>query len=133
MVEKVGASEEPEAQNLQNAQVEFMEEPLWIDEALMCECKMSEALLDPESWYYNVHFYLTQGSCPEHMDASQRRALRLKSNQYHLANNTLCRKNYDGIWLRCLEKDDAYHVLKEMHDSPTCGHYGGETTAHKML
>lgn len=57
----------------------------------------------------------------------------MKSNQYHLANDTLYKKNYDGIWLRCLEKGDADHVLKEMHDGPTGGHYGGETTAHKIL
>ena len=61
------------------------------------------------------------------------RALRLKSNLYHLANNVLYKKNNDGIWLRCLEKDDANHVLKEMHDGPASVHYGGETTAHKIL
>ena len=73
------------------------------------------------SWYYDIRFYLTQG------------ALRLKSNQYHLANDTLYRKIYDGIWLRCLEKDDVDHVLKEMHNILAGGHYGGETTTHKIL
>ena len=68
-----------------------------MNETLMCKREMLEALLDPESWYYDIHFYLTQESCPKHMDASQRRALRLKSDQYHLANDTLYRKNYDGI------------------------------------
>ena len=67
------------------------------------------------------------------MDASKRRALKLKPNQYHLANDTLYRKNYDGVWLRCLEKDDVDHVLKEMHDGPVGGHYGGETTPHIIL
>jgi len=118
---------------MQNAQVEFREEPLWINETLMCECEMSKALLDPESWYYDIRFYLTWGSCPEHMDASWGRALNLKSNQYHLANDTLYKKNYDGIWLRCLEKDDVDHVLKEMHDNPAGGHYGRETTTYKIL
>ena len=99
----------------------------------MYEQETSEAFLDPESWYYDIHFYLVRGSCPEHMDASQRRALRLRSIEYRLANNVLYRKNHDGIWLRCLEKDDADHVLKEMHDSLVGGHYGGETTAHRIL
>eukprot|EP00253_Pinus_taeda_P015945 PITA_15945 len=67
------------------------------------------------------------------MDTSRRRALGLKSNQYHLANDTLYRKNYDGVWLRCLEKDDVDRVLKEMHNGPASGHYGGESTAHKTL
>eukprot|EP00253_Pinus_taeda_P019632 PITA_19632 len=43
------------------------------------------------------------------------------------------KKKYDEIWLRCLEKDGAYHVLKEMHDGPTGSHYGKETIAHKIL
>lgn len=130
---KEGASKEPEAQSMECAQVEFREEPLWINEMLMCEGVTLEALLDPESSYYDIRFYLTRGSCPEHMDASQRRVLRLKPNQYNLANDTLYIRNYDGIWLRCLEKDDADHILKEMHDGQIGGHYGGETTAHKIL
>ena len=104
-----------------------------MNEKLMCEREMLEALLDLESWYYDIRIYLTRGSCLEHMDASRRRALRLKSNQYHLANDTLYMKNYDGIWLKCLEKDDVDHILKEMHDDPSGGHYGGETIAHKIL
>lgn len=97
---------------MQNTQVEFREEPLWINETLMYEREMLEALLDLESWYYDIHFYLTWGSRPKHMDASQQRVLTLKSNQDQLANDTLYIKNYDGIWLRCLEKDDVDHVLK---------------------
>lgn len=57
----------------------------------------------------------------------------MESNEYHLANGTLYRKNYDGIWLRCLEKDDVDHVLKKMHNGRVGGHYGGETTTHKIL
>eukprot|EP00253_Pinus_taeda_P028108 PITA_28108 len=133
LVDKEGAPKEPEAQSMQNAQVEFREEPLWINETLICERETSKPILDPKSWYYDIHFYLTRGSCPEHMDASRRRVLRLKSNQCHLANDTLYKKNYDGFWLICLERDDVDHVLKEMHDGPEGGHYGRETTDHKIL
>lgn len=80
MAEKVGVPEEPEVKNPHNAQVEFREESLWIKEALMGEHETLKALLDPESWYYDIGFYLTRWSCPEHMDASQWRAPRLKSN-----------------------------------------------------
>jgi len=99
----------------------------------MYEREASETFLDPESWYHDIRFYLARGSCPEHMDASQRRALRLKSNLYYLADCILYRNNHDGIWLRCLEKDNANHVLKEMHDGPAGGHYGEESTTHKIL
>ena len=92
LADKEGVSTEPEAQIIHNAQVEFKEEPGWTKKMLMCERETLEVPFPPKLWYY-----LTQGSCPEHMDASQRRALRLKCNQCHLANDTLYRKNYDGI------------------------------------
>lgn len=92
LADKEGVSEEPEVQSIQNAQVEFRGEPLWINETLMCEREILEVPLDPETWYYDIFFYLTWGSCLEHMDASRRRVLRLKSNQCHLANDTLYKK-----------------------------------------
>ena len=32
-----------------------------------------------------------------------------------------------------MEKDYAKHILTELHDGPTGGHFIGETTAHKVL
>ena len=48
-------------------------------------------------------------------------------------DGVLFQKNYDQVLLRCLEKDDAKHILIELHDGPTCGHFNGETTTHKVL
>ena len=133
LAEQKEASKESGMPSMKYAQMDLREEPLWSNEALIYEREASEAFLDPESWYYDIRFYLVRGSCLEHLDTSHRRELRLKSNLYHLANNVLYRKNHDGTWLRCLEKDDANHVLNEMHDNPAGGHYGRETTAHKIL
>jgi hypothetical protein len=35
--------------------------------------------------------------------------------------------------LRCLKREDADKVLKELHNGPTRGHFAGNTTAHKIL
>ena len=32
-----------------------------------------------------------------------------------------------------MEKDNAEHILTELHDGPTNGHFSRETTAHKVL
>ena len=45
----------------------------------------------------------------------------------------LFRKNYDGVFLRCLECEDANRVVVELHDGPAGGHFSGDTTAHKIL
>ena len=58
LVDKKGASEESGMLIVQYAPMELREEPLLINEALMYEREMSEALLDLESWYYNICFNL---------------------------------------------------------------------------
>jgi len=86
-----------------------------------------------ESWYEELTFLLHHVTCPKNLNARERRSLRLKSTQYRLINLVLFRVNYDGVLLRCLECEDAYKVLKDIHDGPAGGHFTGNTTAHKIL
>jgi hypothetical protein len=83
-------------------------------------------------WHYELRYCLTHGSAPQYLEPKKRRALRLKSVQYQLVNGKLFRKNYDHILLRCLEKTDAKKVIQELHNGPTRGHFGGDTTTHKI-
>jgi hypothetical protein len=79
-------------------------------------------------------YFLHHGTCPENLNLRERRTLRLKSTQYHLINLVLFRVNYDGVLLRCLEHEDAYKVLKELHDGPVGGNFMvGNTISHKIL
>ena len=50
-----------------------------------------------------------------------------------MIDGVLFRKNYDKVLLICLEKDDAEHILMELHDGLAGGHFSGETTTHKVL
>ena len=70
---------------------------------------------------------------PKHWNSKQQIALRLKSVAYQINDGILFRKNYDGVLLRCLEKEDAKRVISELHDGPPGGHFSGDTTAHKIL
>jgi len=80
-----------------------------------------------------MKYYLIHGSTPNYLDHKKKRSLRIKSAQYQLIQDILCRKNYESVFLRCLNKRDAEKVLSELHDGPAGGHYGGDTTAHKIL
>ena len=42
-------------------------------------------------------------------------------------------QNYENVLLRFLEKDDAKHILIELHDGPASSYFSRETTAHKFL
>jgi hypothetical protein len=50
-----------------------------------------------------------------------------------LINGILFRQNFDDVLMRCLEKDEAEKVLLELHAGEAGGHFGGDTTAHKVL
>jgi hypothetical protein len=99
---------------------------LWCGEA-------SYISIGPKSWYENLTYLLHHGNCPENLNPREKRALKLKFVQYRLINSVLFRINYDGVLLRCLEREDAEKVLKELHDGPIIGHFAGNTTAHKKL
>ena len=57
----------------------------------------------------------------------------LKSVAYQIIDGILFRKNYDGVLLRCLEKEDTKKVITELHDGPVGGPFFGDTTTHKIL
>ena len=86
-----------------------------------------------DSWYRDLVHYLQEGYFPEHWSPKQRRALRLKSALYHIIDGVLFRKNYDGVFLRCLEHEDAKKAVAELHDGPAGRHFSGDTTIHKIL
>jgi hypothetical protein len=98
------------------------------DQSLIC---CTKNLVSP--WYDDIRHYLQHGSAPRHLDPAKRRALRLKSAFFHLVNGILFRQNFDGILMRCLEKDEAERVFLELHAGEAGGQFGGDTTAHKVL
>ena len=86
------------------------EEYAWEDEAELHLMDVCPLFIAHESWYRDLVHYLQAGLLPEHWISKQRRALRLKSASYQLVEGVLFRKNYDGVLLRCLEKEDAKKV-----------------------
>jgi hypothetical protein len=115
------------------AQDQINEYPGWENEL---EFWCSEDLytpLGPESWYGKFIYLLHHGTCPENLSPRERRSLRLKSAKYLLVNSIIFHVNYDGVILRCLEREDVKKVLKELHDGPTGGNFVGNNTSPKIL
>jgi hypothetical protein len=98
------------------------------DQSLIC---CTQSLVSP--WYDDIRFFLEHGSAPRHLDPAKRRALRLNSASFHLVNGILFCQNSNGVLMRCLEKDEAKKVLLELHAGEDGGHFGGDTTVHKVL
>jgi hypothetical protein len=84
-------------------------------------------------WYDDIKFYLTHVSALHHLDPKKRRAYRLKSAPFQIVNGILFRKNFDGILMHFLARDEVDKVLSELHAGEAGGHFGGDTTTHKVL
>ena len=91
------------------------------------------SITDSESQYADLIFYLKNGYAPPNLSYRNKRAIRLKTKKFTIIDDVLFRQNYDSILLRCLEKPEAQKVLQELHDGPAGGHFGADTTAHKII
>jgi hypothetical protein len=85
------------------------------------------------SWYNDIRFYLMHENTPRNIDPKNQRALRLRYASFQLINDVLFQKNFYGVFLRCLEKEESEKVLAELHFGDVEGHFGGETNTHKVL
>jgi len=106
----------------QRVDVEEQEEDGWKDEPIMYTQQVPHVLVIEGSCYSDLKYYLPHGTTPDHLNAERKRALWLKYLQYQLLLGILFRNNYDGVLLRCIEKQEVDKVLKDMHDGPTSGH-----------
>ena len=84
-------------------------------------------------WYKDIIFYLRSRQFPVTMNPKERRTLKMKSNQYVLIVDILFRRNYDGIFLRCVDQRKAQELMKEFHEGICGGHFVPTTTTHKII
>ena len=84
-------------------------------------------------WYDDIIFYLTHRYAPPTIDFKKCRTLRLEEMPYQFIDNVFFHKNYDVVFLRCLEKTEADIILVDMLAGLAGGHLSRETTAHKVL
>ena len=80
-----------------------------------------------------LDFFITQGFSPQTLDFNKRKDLRLKVVPYQFIDGMIFRINYDGIFLRCLKKEESDNILLELHSGPAWGHYSRNTIAHNIL
>ena len=106
---------------------------LFIDEHFLFEREVFPISGPSDSWYHDIKFFLLHENAHEHLDSRSKRALRLRSTPYQLIDNILFKNNFEGVLLRCLERNEADSVLPQLHAGPARGHFGGETTTHKVL
>ncbi|KAK9050558.1 hypothetical protein SSX86_029875 [Deinandra increscens subsp. villosa] len=84
-----------------------------------------------ESWTRPIIQYLQDGTIPE--TEKDARAFRIRVARYVIIKNILYKKSFAGTYLRCLEKDEAQEVLRDIHEGDCGNHTGGRSLMSKIL
>ena len=86
--------------------------------------------VEKSEWYQALEDYLKDGRQPE--DRRERLRLRKIALRYFYLNDTLYRKSFDGILLRCLNESEAQEVLKEVHAGICGAHKAGDKLCNQI-
>ncbi|XP_074265766.1 uncharacterized protein LOC141588210 [Silene latifolia] len=75
--------------------------------------------------------WLRDGTLPE--DRKETQSFRIKASKYIMIDNILFRKSLAGPYLRCLSKEEAETVLRDVHGGECGNHAGGRSLSNKIL
>ena len=88
-------------------------------------CVLDDEINDGKPWYYDIHNFVKDKVYPEGADKKDRRALRLLATQYILCGGVLYQRSYEGVHLRCIDKEEVEKLIKEVHQGVCGPHMNG--------
>ena len=90
------------------------------EESHLTICSVAE---NKEDWRAPFIEYFKHGTIPKEKGAADQ--LKKRVLRYVYANDTLYRRSYDQLWLRCLSPEEAGQVIKEVHEGICGAHQSG--------
>jgi len=102
------------------------------DEAELATPQISDTFTQ-SPWYSDICFVLLNLYAPPGLSRTKKSFLRMKSSNFCVIDGALFWKNYEGILLKCLTKDQTNSVMREFHAGDCGGHLYWKSTADKIL
>ena len=96
-------------------------------------CMLDDEINDGKPWYYDIHNFVEDRVYSEGVDRKDRRTLRLLATQYVLCGSVLYRRSYDGVHLRCVDKEEMEKLIKEVHQGVCGPHMNGRMLAKNIV
>jgi len=88
------------------------------------------ANVEEDDWRKSFFDYFNHGIHPN--DPVARRQLLRRAPSYLLKAGILFRRSFDGVLLRCVSRDEANSILKEVHSGVCGGHQSGAKMYHSI-
>ncbi|XP_075107209.1 uncharacterized protein LOC142180167 [Nicotiana tabacum] len=83
-------------------------------------------VIEEEYWRQPLIEYLEHGKLPE--DSRQRTYIKRRAPRFIFYKGTLFRRSFKGLFLRCLDKEEARQVMEEAQ----CGSCGAHQSGPKL-
>ncbi|XP_031127436.1 uncharacterized protein LOC116029524 [Ipomoea triloba] len=79
--------------------------------------------IDQDDWRQSLIDYFTDGKLPE--DPRKRVDIKRRAPRFIYNNETLYRRSFEGVWLRCLGEEEALQAMQEAHSGVCGAHQSG--------
>ena len=93
---------------------------------------LDDEINDGKPWYYDILNFVEDKVYLEGVDRKDRGALRLLATQYIMCSGVLYRRSYEGVHLKCVDKE-AKKLVKEVHQGLCRPHINGRMLAEKIV
>ena len=86
-----------------------------------------------KSWFYDIQKFIKERKYPDEATSNKKYALHILANNYASHDGVLYKRMLNGTQLKCLKKDEAEEVTREIHVG-VCGSYmNGIILAKKIV
>ncbi|RDX72997.1 Retrovirus-related Pol polyprotein, partial [Mucuna pruriens] len=86
-----------------------------------------------EPWYFDIKKYLEKGEYLKGAFKNSKRTLRRLASGFLLSGTVLYKRNLDMTLLRCVDRQKAKRIIKEVHEGSFGTHANGHAQARKIL
>ena len=83
--------------------------------------------------FYDIQKFIEEKKYPEEANSKEKYALRVLARNYVSHDGVLYKRMMNGIQLRCLKKDKADEVMREIHVGVCGSHMNGIILAKKIV
>ncbi|KAI5396976.1 hypothetical protein KIW84_062974 [Lathyrus oleraceus] len=88
---------------------------------------------DEKPWYYDIKFFLQSQIYLPGASLKDKKTLRRLADNFYLNGDMLHKRNFDMVFLRCVDRHKADLLMTEVHEGSFGTHSNGHAMAKKML
>ena len=88
---------------------------------------------EEKPWFYDIQKFIKERKYPEEANSKEKYALRVLARNYTSHDRVLYKRILNRTQLRCLKKDEADEVMREIHAGVCGSHMNGIILVKKIV